>query len=462
MAVDGLAGNLWIGIDRRLYRLDLNGRLEATLDLHGQIEGLALDVTRSHLWIAEPSQLKVLDKDGNTLFTVPLARTQALAYDASLDQVWVVTGHIVSRYDAGGRRVFTARESSDINDHVAPDGQGGLWAAGDATLSYIDAGGNLAFTLTPFASDPAHDGDLDHRSRIVELVADALNHTAWVTDGRYLEQYSTDSTLKQTIDVKSISGNNSDCPAESSPSGRGSAEHSEHCDQGRQGDWKSFWFGTRGVQHVALYVDTIPPAITFIAPKDLSYINSRQPTFALAWADTGSGVDSTTLKVTSDGAPLPVNCLAGDSGAQCSVAAVLQDGTYTLSTTVADYAGNESKSASVTFSVDTVPPSLPDGAYTGFVAGPAGNVTLAGQAGSVTADVAGVSITNIRTGQTVTGAVNGDGSYSISVPGTVSDEFAVTLTDLAGNVTAPFYMHGGDVPLRLTITTPAAGANIPG
>lgn len=463
MVVDGQAGNLWIGMQARLYRLDLNGEIKATLDLHRQIEGMALDPTRSHLWVGERRQLMVLDKVGTTLFTVPLERDpQALAYDAALDQVWVVSGHTVSRYDAGGNQVFTAWESGDINDHIAPDGQGGLWAAGDSTLSYIDESGNLAFTLTPFASDPDHDGDIDHRGRIVDLVSDPLNHTTWVADARYLEQYATDSTLKQTIDVRSFTGSTPDCPSGLRPTEHSSGGHSDRCDRERGVGWQGIWFGDHGVRHVALYVDTLPPTITFTAPKDLTFTNRSKPTFVVAWTDTGSGVDSTTLKVTSDGVPLPINCLASDTDAQCSVASVLQDGTYTLSTTVADYAGNQSKPASVTFTIDTVPPPLPGGAFIGFTPGPAGSVTLVGEAGGVAADAASVSVTNIRTGQTATGTVNSDGSYSISVPGTASDEFAITLTDSAGNVTAPFYMHGSDVPLRLTITAPAAGANIPG
>ncbi|HKS94318.1 MAG TPA: Ig-like domain-containing protein, partial [Gammaproteobacteria bacterium] len=467
MVVDARAGNLWIGVQTRLYRLDLNGKIKATLDLHRQIESLSLDTTRSQLWIAERRQLAVLDEVGTTLFTVPLERDpQALAYDAGLDQVWVVSGHTVSRFDAGGNQVFTqvftSREAGDINDHIAPDGQGGLWAAGDATLSYIDASGNLAFTLTPFASDPDHDGDMGHRGRIADLVADPLNHTVWVAGARHLEQYATDSTLKQTIDVRSFTGNNPDCPSGSQPAELSSGDHSDRCDRERWGGWQGFWFGDNGVRHVALYVDTLPPTIAITAPGDLTYTNRNKPTFAVAWADAGSGVDSTTLKVTSDGAPLPVNCLAGDSGAECSVASALQDGTYTLSTTVADYAGNKSKLASLTFTIDTVPPPLPGGAFIGFTPGPAGSITLIGQAGGMAADVASVSITDIRTGQTVTGTVNGDGSYSVSVPGTTSDEFAVTFTDLAGNVSAPFYMHGSDVPLQLAITAPAVGANIPG
>ena len=463
MVVDGQAGNLWIGVDTRLYRLDLTGKVLATLNLRRGVEGLAFDPSRSHLWVAERRQLVVLDKLGTTLFTLPLEhQVEALAYDDNLDQVWMVSGRTVSRYDASGNRVFTIQEPGDINNHIAPDGQGGLWAAGDTTLSYIDESGNLAFMLTPFVGDPGHDGDSDHRGRIVDLVADPLNHTVWVADARYLKQYSTDSILKLTVDVSSFNGSNADCFAGSAPAGDNSGDHSDRCEHGYGDGWRSFWSGTRGMRRIALYVDTIAPIITFTAPNDLSYTNRSAPGFTVAWADTGSGVDSTTLKVTGDGAPLPVNCLVGDSGADCSVASALQDGTYTLSTTVADYAGNVSKPASVTFTIDTAPPPVPGGAYTGFVAGPVGSVTLVGEAGGVAADVAGVSVTNIRTGQTVTGTVNSDGSFSIPVPGNTSDEFAITATDLAGNVTAPFYMHGSDVPLRLAITAPAAGAGIPG
>lgn len=461
MVVDGNAGKLWLGMRRQLYQFDLTGKLQATFDLQRRVDGLALDSTRSHLWVAERDQLVVLDKTGATLFTVPQDRPpQALAYDANLDQVWVVSGHTVSRYDAGGNQVFTTRVQGDINDHIAPDGQGNLWVAGDRTLGYLDESGSLAFTLTPFASDPDHDGDIDQRSRIVDLVADPLNHTAWVANARYLEQYATDGTLKQTIDIASFTGSPT-CPEPPRLPGRGTGGNPGKCNPWVGGGWPGFWFGNRGVHHVALYVDTIPPTITFTAPKDLSYTNHDQPSFSLTWSDIGSGVDPSTLVITGDGASLPISCQAGNSsGVQCTVSAVLSDGTYTLSATVADYAGNVSKPASVTFTIDTVPPPLPVAALTAFEPGTDGMVILRGQAGSVVSDVASVSVTNIRTGQKVTGAVNDNGSFSIPIGGTSSDEFSITLTDLAGNVTVPFYMHGGDPALRLTITSPTAGATI--
>src|SRR5574337_1962982 len=122
MVVDGQAGNLWIGVDTRLYRLDLTGKVLATLNLRRGVEGLAFDPSRSHLWVAERRQLVVLDKLGTTLFTLPLEhQVEALAYDDNLDQVWMVSGRTVSRYDASGNRVFTIQEPGDINNHIAPD-----------------------------------------------------------------------------------------------------------------------------------------------------------------------------------------------------------------------------------------------------------------------------------------------------------------------------------------------------
>lgn len=442
MAVDAAAGNVWIGIHRRLYRLDLNGSLQATLDLGRGVTGLALDRSRSHLWVAEQRSIVVLDKVGNIVSTVYLSRPDrptAIAYDAYLDQVWVVFEHELVRYDHNGNQVFDMRlpPKADLDDFLVADGTGGLWAAGDHTVAHFDQSGLLQFSLQPFASDPDNDGDADHVQKILDLVADPLNHSAWVASRRYLKQYSTDSTLLQTVDSHTWLG-----------------------DSGSDGDHRRD--DNHGIHHVALYADTIPPTISFITPKDFSYTNHSQPSFSLAWSDTGSGVDPTTLKVMSDDAPLAVNCQTTDSTAQCAVSPTLPDGTYTLSATVADYAGNVATLASVTFTIDTAPPPLPGGAFIGFVPGSSGSVTLVGQAGGVASDVAFVTVTNVRTGQTTTGTVNSDGSYSISVPGTSSDEFAITLTDLAGNVTAPFYMHGGDPAPQLTITSPVADATVAG
>lgn len=442
MVVDAAAGNVWIGHHRKLYRLDLNGNQRAVLTLDRKVRGLALDYRRSQLWVAEDRSIVVLDKEGNTVLPVYLSRAEhptAIAYDGRLDQVWVAFEHEVARYDRTGTEIFSLAlpNKIDLHHEIAADGAGGLWLAGARALAYLDPSGQLRFTLEPFVDDSSQDDDAGARRKIVDLAADALDHTTWVASGRYLKQYRTDGALLQTVDSRTWLGEP-----------RNGSRHREE-----EGD---------GIRHVGLYVDILPPTIAFSTPKNGSYTNRNQPAFTLAWSDAGSGVDPATLKVTSDGVSLPVNCQTSDTGAQCTVASALADGTYTLFATVADYAGNVSPPGSVSFTVDTVPPPLPAGTALGFVAGPSGKVLLAGQAGAVAADAAAVILTNIRTGQTVMGTVDPDGSFSVPAPGASSDEFAITLTDWAGNVSTPFYMHGGDTPLRLAISSPAAGASIAG
>jgi hypothetical protein len=429
MVADGTAGNLWIGIHRKLYQFNLNGTLQAILDLDREIEGLTLDPTRSHLWIAERDQLVVLDKAGNTLFTVPVPRhPDVLAYDANLDQVWVVSGRYVTRYETSGSQAFTVRIHADINDHIAPDGQGNLWAAGDSTLSYLNPSGSIAFTLTPFASDPDQDGDSNRIHHIVGLVADPLNHTAWVADGRYLEQYATDGTLKQTIDIQSFAGSNSCSDKNTSHNAIQGYRHDNNDGCGNNhGWWSDFWHGSRGLHHVALYVDTIPPTVSITSPTDGLYTNKPQLPIVLTYSDVGSGVDPSSIKVTNDGVNIPVNCQpnADSSGATCTPASPLPDGQYDFDVTVADYAGNVSKPAPVYFTVDTIPPIItltsPTSGYTNQP-----HFTIAGrmsEAGTLT--INGINV-----------ALNSSFAFSdIVLLSEGNNTLTFVATDLAGNVT---------------------------
>lgn len=59
-------------------------------------------------------------------------------------------------------------------------------------------------------------------------------------------------------------------------------------------------------------------------------------------------------------------------------------------------------------------------------------VTITGKAGAV--EPGGwVTITNIRTGESVTVKAGADGSFSAELPGQSGDSFQIRITDLAGN-----------------------------
>ncbi|MGH8401685.1 MAG: Ig-like domain-containing protein, partial [Gammaproteobacteria bacterium] len=428
MAVDGHAGNVWVGTDQELYRFDLSGKLQTRTWLHHDLIALTLDTRRSRLWMAEDDALVVLNSSGRTLTTVDLWHAhfvpETLAYDATLDQVWIGYHGGIARYDQSGTQVFNSRFGDNLVAFMTPDGQGNVWLADGFTLTHVNQSGAVDFTLHPFADlnhtyDHGNDQGNDHDQPVIlDLVADSLNHTAWVASNRYLQQYASDSTLLQTLDSQTW------LPDSGPGDGRG------HGWDDRNSPWDggNGWGQDQGVHRVALYVDTVPPAVSITSPSDGTYTNNNRPSLTLSYSDIGSGVDSNQIKLTtSDGTPISMTCVATakNDGATCTPNAVLADGNYTLSVTVADYANNVSKPAAVTLTIDTVSPTV-------TVTSP------------TSADVDQASITlsgNVSEAGTLT--ING---ASVPLSATFQFNDAVTLqpgvntitfiaTDLVGNVT---------------------------
>lgn len=437
MAVDSATGNVWIGIHHKLYHLDLQGNLQATLSLKNDITGLALDRARSRLWVAENHGLVALDKVGNTFLTINLGREDkptGINYDASLDQVWVASKHKLARYDQAGAQIFSARlgDGIEVGRFLAADGQGGLWAASKRKLAHFDSNGILQFTLQPFTTDPDGGGAW----KIIDLASDIRSHTVWVASHRNLQQFDILSNLLQTLDSHTWTGD--------------SKNDEEHDDD--DGD---------GIRHVAFYAGTIRPKVFITKPKNLDYTNQNQPAISITYSGTDFHVDPASIGVSANRLPLQVMCKTTDTAAECTPLTAFRDGSYQLSVTVADYAGNMSEPATATFTVDTLPPPPPVGTLMGFEVTPDG-IRLVAQTGSMDPDVANVTVTNIQTGETTTGTVGTDGIFSLPVPGSGTDKFSIVLTDLAGNAATPIYMHGNDLLLQLAITSPAEGETIEG
>lgn len=384
MAVDNSAGNIWIAIQKDLYQIDMAGVVKNDIRLSANAVGIALDPTRSHLWVAEQSGIEVFDATGTSQLSVSLSGAPvAIAYDKTLDQVWVSSSGQIARYSSSGALALSAPLASGLGSLIAVDGQGGLWTASGQNLAYLNSAGQTQFEVQPFAGEDGGDA--------VDLVADVLNQSAWVANARHLRQYgSNGSFIKEA--------------ALSLPSGNGQA-----------------------VQRLGIYVDTIPPTVSITAPQSGAYTNHNKPTLVLSYSDIGSGVDPTTVAVISNGVGLPVTCVANSdgSGASCTPNAVLPDGGYSLSITVQDKAGNTSQPATVSFTVDTVPPTItvtsPASPYTNQP-----SFTVAGsisEAGTLTLNGQSVSLSATSSFSTVLGLVQGDNTLTF------------VATDLAGNVT---------------------------
>jgi hypothetical protein len=194
--------------------------------------------------------------------------------------------------------------------------------------------------------------------------------------------------------------------------------------------------GNVGTATYSWQVDTDPPVVTITSgPPAQTNQPSGNITYAVADADATA---TTTTTCTLDGSTTP--CSGGMAAYNN-----LPDGSHTFTVTVTDSAGNSS-SASTTFTVDTVAPSL-------AVTSPASGATVGANptfTGQTDPAQAGRSVTVTVQGKTCTAVVQADGSFSCSVgPLTAGSATAtVSVTDAAGNTTTV------SVPVTVDTTPP--------
>lgn len=112
----------------------------------------------------------------------------------------------------------------------------------------------------------------------------------------------------------------------------------------------------------SVVVDTEAPTVSFVAPSNGSSFDPQLIPFELAWSDSGTGVDETSLTVLANEQLASVQCESVAGGTTCRVPQRLY-GEVVLRAQVADRAGNRSASAAVFFTVpgggvDSSPPVI--------------------------------------------------------------------------------------------------------
>lgn len=190
--------------------------------------------------------------------------------------------------------------------------------------------------------------------------------------------------------------------------------------------------------------ETVAPTITITAPTSGAYITSNKPTIKAQLRDDDSGVDISTLSLQIDsGTAIKHN----DSGMVCTAvtggyditytpANALGDGSHTVKITVSDHDGNTSTQASVTFKVDTVPPTLSissptDGLVTNKTSG-----TIVGTTNDATSSPVTIKITlnGVDQGSVTVGS---DGAFTKAVTYSEgANNIVVTATDSAGKTSS--------------------------
>lgn len=193
--------------------------------------------------------------------------------------------------------------------------------------------------------------------------------------------------------------------------------------------------------NLKLYVkEKTPPVITITSPTEGATITNNTPNITWTVTDNDSGVDPDTITIKIDTAAATstgITNTPSGNGFNCSYTpTTLTDGEHTITVNASDYDGNAATAKSVTFKVDTVPPTLSVTAPTNNLITNTAKLTVTGTTNDVTSSPVTVKITLNSTDQgAVTVQSNGSFSKSISLnPGV--NTIVITATDSAGKASS--------------------------
>lgn len=179
------------------------------------------------------------------------------------------------------------------------------------------------------------------------------------------------------------------------------------------------------------------PIITITAPTAGSTLTNNKPTITWTVTDADSGVNPSTISIKIDSGSVITSGItktASGKGYTCSYVptTALTDGSHTITVNASDYDGNAATAKSVTFKVDTTPPTL---SVTSPAAGLITNtaaLTVSGTTNDATSSPVTVKITLNGTDQgTVTVASSGAFSKAVTLK-EGSNTIVVTATDTVG------------------------------
>lgn len=189
-------------------------------------------------------------------------------------------------------------------------------------------------------------------------------------------------------------------------------------------------------------VEKVAPVITIISPTNGALVtNANVPVVFTATDEAGgSGIDASSLVVTLDGetvasSEITSSAITGGYQFTYTPAAALSNASHTVTIDISDNDGNEAVQQSVTFVVDTVPPSLNvTSPAEGLITNNA-SLTVAGITNDVSSSPVTVTITLNGAGQGSV-PVESNGSFSKAVTlAEGANVIIVTAADTAGNVT---------------------------
>ena len=191
---------------------------------------------------------------------------------------------------------------------------------------------------------------------------------------------------------------------------------------------------TFGANLLLRVLEKVAPVLAFTYPTAGAYITNATPAIKFKVTDNDSGVNPDTIVIKVDGTKVTSaftkKAVTGGYECEYTPATALADGGHTISIEASDYDGNAATAKTVSFTVDTIPPTLTVTNPTdGFITNKA-SLVVSGKTDDATSKPVTVTIN----GTAVT--VNTDGTFSKEITlVNGANTITVVATDKAGKTT---------------------------
>ena len=188
--------------------------------------------------------------------------------------------------------------------------------------------------------------------------------------------------------------------------------------------------GNTGTATGSFFVDTAAPQVSGISPA--GNINTTSPVISASYSDSGSGINSSTARVSLDGTTLS-GCTATSASISCPTAGLAQ-GSHAVNVSVTDNAGNTA-SATGTFFADTAAPVISTIQPSGSGNGASLTISASYQDPSPTSGISPATASVKLDGATLNGCTASATGVSCPATGLIPGSHSVTVqvSDLAGN-----------------------------
>lgn len=182
--------------------------------------------------------------------------------------------------------------------------------------------------------------------------------------------------------------------------------------------------------------EKVAPVITITSPTASARLTNNKPQIAFTVTDADSGVNPDTIKITIGATAITagITKTASGKGYTCTYTptTALADGSNTIKVDASDHDGNAAAQKSVTFVVDTVPPTLSITAPVDNLVTNQAACTVTGVTNDATSSPCTVTV-KLNSGAAQAVTVNADGTFSKALTLVAgSNTITVVSTDSAG------------------------------